>query len=94
MHFERANRQQALIALVQILGLAVWFSASAVVPTLQREWGISPAAGVWLTASVQVGFVAGAVTSTVGGAWAMIARSVAYGDARLSSDSWYDTDHT
>lgn len=65
MHFERANRQQALIALVQILGLAVWLSASAVVPTLQREWGISAAAGVWLTASVQVGFVAGAVTSTV-----------------------------
>jgi MFS family permease len=65
MHFERANRQQALIAFVQILGLAVWFSASAVVPTLQREWGISAAAGVWLTASVQVGFVAGAVTSTV-----------------------------
>ncbi|WP_353710722.1 MFS transporter [Arthrobacter sp. K5] len=65
MHFERANRQQALIALVQILGLAVWFSASAVVPTLQREWGISAAAGVWLTASVQVGFVAGAVASTV-----------------------------
>lgn len=65
MHFERANRHQALIAVVQILGLAVWFSASAVVPTLQREWGISAAAGVWLTASVQVGFVAGAVTSTV-----------------------------
>jgi len=65
MHFERANRQQTLIALVQILGLAVWFSASAVVPTLQREWGISAAAGVWLTASVQIGFVAGAVTSTV-----------------------------
>lgn len=65
MHFERANRQQALIAIVQILGLAVWFSASAVGPTLQREWGISAAAGVWLTASVQVGFVAGAITSTV-----------------------------
>ena len=64
MRFERANRQRALIALVQILGLAVWFSASAVGPTLQHEWGISPAAGVWLTASVQVGFVAGAVTST------------------------------
>lgn len=64
MYFERVNRQQALIALVQILGLAVWFSASAVGPTLQHEWGISPAAGVWLTASVQIGFVAGAVTST------------------------------
>lgn len=64
MHFERVNRQQALIALVQILGLAVWFSASAVGPALQHEWSISAAAGVWLTASVQIGFVAGAVTST------------------------------
>lgn len=64
MHLERVNRQQALIALVQILGLAVWFSASAVGPALQHEWSISPAAGVWLTASVQIGFVAGAVTST------------------------------
>lgn len=65
MDFERVNRQQALIALVQILSLAVWFSASAVGPTLQHEWGISSAAGVWLTASVQIGFVAGAVTSTM-----------------------------
>ncbi len=61
----RMNRQRGLIALVQILGLAVWFSASAVVPTLRLEWGISSAEAVWLTASVQVGFVAGALTSTV-----------------------------
>ena len=32
--------QRRLIALVQILGLAVWFSASAVVPALRNEWGI------------------------------------------------------
>lgn len=64
MRFNRLNRQQALIAIVQILGLAVWFSASAVGPALQHEWGISPAAGVWLTASVQIGFVVGAVAST------------------------------
>lgn len=55
--------QRALIALVQVLVLAVWFSASAVVPALRAEWGISPVAAVWLTASVQLGFVAGAVTS-------------------------------
>ncbi|MGK3955918.1 MFS transporter [Arthrobacter sp. R4] len=61
---KRGSRQQALIALVQILGLAVWFSASAVGPALQQEWNISAAAGVWLTASVQIGFVAGAITST------------------------------
>ena len=56
--------QRALIALVQVLGLAVWFSASAVVPALRTEWGVSAPAAVWLTASVQLGFVVGALTST------------------------------
>ena len=48
-----------------MLGLSVWFSATAVVPTLRSEWGIGATAAVWLTASVQIGFVAGAVTSAV-----------------------------
>src|SRR5690349_17969283 len=61
----RALRQRAAIAAVQVLGLAVWFSMSAVVPTLRREWGISAAAAVWLTGAVQLGFVAGALTSTI-----------------------------
>ncbi|NGM15136.1 MFS transporter [Verrucosispora sp. WMMA2044] len=61
----RPGMQRALIAAVQVLGLAVWFSASAVVPALRESWQISAAASVWLTASVQLGFVAGAVTSTV-----------------------------
>ena len=59
----RPGVQRALIALVQVLGLAVWFSASAVVPALREAWQISDTASVWLTASVQLGFVAGAVTS-------------------------------
>jgi MFS family permease len=58
-----AAAQRALIALVQVLGLSVWFSASAVVPALRGEWAVSSAAAVWLTASVQLGFVAGAVAS-------------------------------
>ncbi|MEV4714002.1 MFS transporter [Micromonospora sp. NPDC049374] len=61
----RPGVQRALIAAVQVLSLAVWFSASAVVPALRESWQISAAASVWLTASVQLGFVAGAVTSTV-----------------------------
>ncbi|NLU78548.1 MFS transporter [Micromonospora sp. HNM0581] len=61
----RPGVQRALIAAVQVLGLAVWFSASAVVPALRESWQISAAASVWLTASVQLGFVVGAVTSTV-----------------------------
>ena len=47
------------------MALTVWFSASAVVPALRTEWGISTAAAVWMTASVQVGFVVGAVGSTL-----------------------------
>ena len=34
-------------------------------PSLRSEWGIGSTAAVWLTASVQIGFVAGAVTSSV-----------------------------
>lgn len=56
--------QRATIAAVQVMGLAVWFSMSAVVPSLRVDWGISDEAGVWLTASVQLGFVVGAIGST------------------------------
>lgn len=56
--------QRALIAAVQVLGLAVWFSASTVVPALRETWQISATASVWLTASVQLGFVTGAIAST------------------------------
>lgn len=43
----------------------MWFSVSAVVPGLRAEWGIGTSAAVWLTASVQIGFVIGAVASAV-----------------------------
>ena len=65
MTLSRTNQQRALVALVEVLGLAVWFSATAVVPSLRSEWGIGATGAVWLTASVQIGFVAGAITSAV-----------------------------
>ncbi|MDT5096221.1 MAG: hypothetical protein QOH60_5584, partial [Mycobacterium sp.] len=55
--------QRGAIAAVQVLALAVWFSVSAVVPSLRQEWGISSTGAVWLTGSVQFGFVVGAVGS-------------------------------
>jgi MFS family permease len=61
----RTNQQRALIAVVQVLGLSAWFSATAVAPSLRSEWGIGATGAVWLTASVQIGFVAGAVASAV-----------------------------
>nr|MDQ2695807.1 MFS transporter [Pseudomonadota bacterium] len=45
--------------------MALWFSASAVVPQLTAEWGLSGAQKAWMTMSVQLGFVAGALLSAV-----------------------------
>ena len=36
-----AGRQLGFIAAVQVLAMATWFSASAVVPALRAEWGLS-----------------------------------------------------
>ena len=47
-----------------MLGLAVWFSATAIAPSLRAAWGLSTTAAVWLTASVQIGFAVGAVASS------------------------------
>ena len=60
-----ATGQRVLIAVVQVLGLSVWFSATAVAPSLRTHWGLRPVAAAWLTASVQIGFAAGAVGSAV-----------------------------
>ncbi len=45
--------------------MGLWFSATAVAPALQQEWGISAGAAAWLTMSVQLGFVAGALLSAL-----------------------------
>lgn len=58
-----AHRQLGLIAAVQVLVLACWFAASAVAPALREEWDVSAVAAALLTVAVQLGFVAGAVTS-------------------------------
>ena len=55
--------QRGLIALVLVLAMAVWFSASAVVPALASRWHLSAGGAAWMTAPVQAGFVAGAVGS-------------------------------
>ena len=51
------------LALAEVLAMAVWFSASAVLPQLRLEWSLTTSQQSWLTMSVQVGFVVGAVLS-------------------------------
>jgi MFS family permease len=55
----------SLLALAALLAMSVWFSASAVVPQLTAEWRLSGALQSWLTTSVQIGFVAGALVSAL-----------------------------
>jgi MFS family permease len=54
-----------LLAIAQLLAMGLWFAASAVAPALQAEWGISSGDAAWLTMSVQLGFVAGALLSAL-----------------------------
>jgi MFS family permease len=61
----RPGHQLALNALVQMLAMALWFSASAVVPALRAEWGVSSAGARALTVAVQLGFVTGALGSAL-----------------------------
>jgi len=54
------------IAVAELLAMSLWFSASAVVPQLDAAWGLTSAQRAWLTMSVQLGFVAGALVSALG----------------------------
>ena len=45
--------------------MSLWFSGSAVVPALAREWNLTESAASWLTLSVQLGFVAGTLLSAL-----------------------------
>jgi MFS family permease len=51
----------AALGLALILSMTTWFSATAVIPQLKAQWGLSDTLSAWLTIAVQVGFVIGAV---------------------------------
>jgi MFS family permease len=48
-----------LLALAEVLGMSLWFSANAVAGHFRTEWSLSAAQSGWLTAAVQLGFVVG-----------------------------------
>ncbi len=66
--------------------MAPWFSASAVAPALAGAWSLSPTGTAWLTISVQLGFVVGALVSaalTLADIWS--ARRLVAGAAALAA---------
>jgi MFS family permease len=54
-------RALGLVSLVAVLANSTWFSATAVVPALDRQWHLHGSGAAWLVAAVQVGFIAGSL---------------------------------
>lgn len=61
----RKWRTLLLLAAAELLAMSLWFSASAVTPALISDWTLSTGQSAWLTMTVQVGFVAGALLSAL-----------------------------
>ncbi|WP_353475684.1 MFS transporter (plasmid) [Salipiger sp. H15] len=55
----------AVICIGVVGVLTTWFSATAIIPELIHEWQLSRAQAAWLTNAVQLGFVVGAVGSSL-----------------------------
>ncbi|HVX40512.1 MAG TPA: MFS transporter [Gemmatimonadaceae bacterium] len=64
-HDPRRWRTLALLATAELLGMSLWFAASAVAPQLGARWQLSTSEIGWLTAIVQLGFVVGTATSAL-----------------------------
>ncbi len=64
-HDPRRWRTLGLLATAELLGMSLWFAASAVAPQLGARWDLSTSEIGWLTAIVQLGFVIGTATSAV-----------------------------
>ena len=61
----RRWRILALLSLAELLGMSIWFAASAVAAQLGARWHLSVSEIGWLTAIVQLGFVVGTATSAL-----------------------------
>jgi len=57
--------QLGILATAMVLAMSTWFSTAAVLPQLRADWDLSQVGASWLAISVQLGFVSGAVVSSV-----------------------------
>ncbi len=58
-------RVLTLLGFAELLGMSLWFSASAVTPQLRSIWGLTAAEAGWLTTTVQFGFVCGTAVAAI-----------------------------
>ena len=55
----------ALVGAAELLGMSLWFTATAVSEELGARWDLSPSQVGWLATSVNLGFVAGTAVAAV-----------------------------
>jgi MFS family permease len=63
----RAKRAVLVIAIAQLLGTSLWFSANGAMRDLQIAWQLSASDIGWLTNAVQAGFIVGTLVSATTG---------------------------
>ncbi len=61
----RRGRSLAVLALCEVFGMSLWFSAAAVLPALKAQYSIDGFQAAALSSSVALGFVLGTLTSAV-----------------------------
>ena len=64
-HHPNRWRILSLLAIAELLGMSLWFAASAVSPQLAQRWSLSTNETAWLTTIVQLGFVCGTAVAAV-----------------------------
>jgi len=66
---DSTTQRRALVGIAgaQLFALTLWFSASAVSPQLEIDWDLSVGEVAWLTLTVQLGFVVGAIGIAMSG---------------------------
>ncbi|MGC8497499.1 MAG: MFS transporter [Thermoplasmata archaeon] len=52
-----------LITISVLMSMSLWFSATAIIPMIKTEWGLSSLETVFITLSLQLGFVVGTLIS-------------------------------
>jgi hypothetical protein len=62
---ESKRASMTIIAACQVAAMALWFSASAVIPALVAEFRLSQFMQAALTSGVQIGFVIGCLASAL-----------------------------
>ena len=61
----RPRRMLLLVAVAEILGMTLWFSATAAAPQIAGEFALDTGWRAWLTMAVQAGFVAGTLVTAL-----------------------------